>query len=243
MRLDGIRRPTTPRRLRESRSTDRDLPTIASTSRGRRRRGCGGVRRARRCRRGPPGSTSVGSPLLSTHRRARSLRSRARRVLKHWSWSTRTAAGDGAGAGAYRERLRELLRLADVVNASEEDLACLDPDRTPHETARGLLERGPSLVLLTRGSRGATVFTMGCEAMIEAPDVEVIDTVGAGDAFGAAWLGAWVADGLGCPELGDFEAVVRRTAEFAALVAARTCARAGAEPPRAAKVDAEWCFA
>ena len=31
----------------------------------------------------------------------------------------------------YRERLRELLRVADVVKASEEDLAYLDPDRTP----------------------------------------------------------------------------------------------------------------
>jgi len=36
---------------------------------------------------------------------------------------------------------------------------------------------------------------------------------------------------------------VLRVAGFAALVAARTCERAGAEPPRAAKVDAEWCFA
>ncbi len=54
----------------------------------------------------------------------------------------------------YRERLRELLRLADVVKASEEDLAYLDPDQTPHQTARGLLEQGPSLVLLTHGGRG-----------------------------------------------------------------------------------------
>ena len=78
--------------------------------------------------------------------------------------------------------------------------------------------------------------------MIEAPSVEVVDTSGADDAFGAAWLGAWVADGLGRADLGDFDAIVR-TAEFAAIVAARTCERAGAEPPRAAKVDAEWCFA
>lgn len=142
----------------------------------------------------------------------------------------------------YRERLRELLRVADVVKASEEDLAYLDPDRTPYQTARGLLERGPSLVLLTDGSRRATVLATGFEAMIEAPSVEVVDTSGADDAFGAAWLGAWVADGFGRADLGDFDAIVR-TAEFAAIVAARTCERAGAEPPRAAKVDAEWCFA
>lgn len=67
--------------------------------------------------------------------------------------------------------------------------------------------------------------------VVKAPSVEVVDTVGAGDVFGAAWLGAWVADGLGRQDLGEFEAILR-AAEFAALVAARTCERAGAEPPR-----------
>jgi fructokinase len=142
----------------------------------------------------------------------------------------------------YRERFREVLCLADVVKASEEDFANLDPDRTPHQTGRALLERGPAVVLLTNDSRGATVLTAKYEATVEAPLVDVVDTVGAGDAFGAAWLGGWMADGLGRHDLGDFDAVVR-TAEFAALVAARTCERAGADPPRAAKVDAEWCFA
>ena len=146
------------------------------------------------------------------------------------------------GRTVYCDRLRDLLCLADVVKASEEDLAYLDPDRTPHQTARGLLARGPSVVLLTNGSRSTTVLTASLEALIEAPCVEVIDTIGAGDAFGAAWLGGWVADGLGRQDVGDFEAILR-TAEFAAIVAARTCERAGAEPPRAAKVDAEWCFA
>jgi fructokinase len=143
---------------------------------------------------------------------------------------------------AYCDRLRDLMCLADVIKASEEEFAYLDPDRTPRQIARALLERGPAVVLLTNGSRGATVLTARYEDTVEAPWVDVVDTFGAGDAFGAAWLGGWIADGLGRQDLGDFE-VVLRTAEFAALVAARTCQRAGAEPPRAARVDAEWCFA
>jgi fructokinase len=143
---------------------------------------------------------------------------------------------------AYCDRLRDLMCLADVVKASEEDFAYLDPDQTPYQTARALLDRGPAVVLLTNGSRGATVLTARYEGLVEAPSVDVVDTIGAGDAFGAAWLGGWMADGFGRQDLGDFEAVLR-TAEFAALVAGRTCERAGAEPPRAAKVDAEWCFA
>jgi len=142
---------------------------------------------------------------------------------------------------AHCDRLRDVMCLADVVKASEEDFAYLDPGRTPHQTARALLERGPAVVLLTNGSCDVTVLTARYEGLIEAPFVDVVDTVGAGDAFGAAWLGGWVADGLGRQDLGDFDAVVR-TAEFASVVAARTCERAGAEPPRAAKVDAEWCL-
>lgn len=142
----------------------------------------------------------------------------------------------------YRERLRDLLCFADVVKASEADLVYLEPDRTPCDTARDLLQRGPAVVLLTNGSHGVTVLTARDEAFVEAPRVDVIDTIGAGDAFGAAWLGGWVADGLRRHDLGDFEAVLR-VAGFGALVAARTCERAGAEPPRAAKVGAEWCFA
>jgi fructokinase len=142
----------------------------------------------------------------------------------------------------HRDRLRDVICLADVVKVSEDDLGYLDPDRPPSQTARVLLERGPAVVLLTDGSRGATVLTPTCEELVEVPFVDVIDTIGAGDAFGAAWLAGWVADGFRRDDLGDFDAVMR-TAEFAALVAARTCERAGAEPPRAAKVNAEWCFA
>lgn len=142
----------------------------------------------------------------------------------------------------YRDRLLDLMCLADVVKASEEELAYLDPDRTPNQTSRALLERGPAVVLLTNGSHGATVLTARYEATVEAASGDVVDTLGAGDAFGAGWLGGWVADGLGRQDLGDFDAVLR-TAEFAALVAARACERAGAQPPRAAKVEAEWCFA
>ena len=67
------------------------------------------------------------------------------------------------GAAAYpavhRERLRELLARVDVVKASEEDLAYMEPEQPPLQTARDLLERGPAVVLLTQGSRGATVIS------------------------------------------------------------------------------------
>jgi fructokinase len=143
-------------------------------------------------------------------------------------------------AAAYRRRLQAVLARADVVKVSEDDLAYLEPDLPPVDAARRLLDAGPSVLLLTEGSRGALILAAAGAAHIEAVPATVIDTIGAGDAFGAAWLGAWVAEGLGRADLPDFDAAVR-AAQFASLIAARTCERAGAEPPRAARVGAEWC--
>jgi fructokinase len=142
----------------------------------------------------------------------------------------------------HRELLREVLQRVDVVKTSEEDLAYIEPDRAPLQAARELLKRGPRVVLVTHGSRGVTVLASARETAIPTPRVHVVDTIGAGDAFGGGWLGAWVADGLGRADLDDFDAVVK-AARFAARVAARTCERAGAEPPYAARLDADWCFA
>jgi fructokinase len=59
---------------------------------------------------------------------------------------------------------------------------------------------------------------------------EVVDTIGAGDAFGGGFLAWWLSHGLGRAELARDELVVE-AARFAAVVAARTVARAGASPP------------
>jgi fructokinase len=142
----------------------------------------------------------------------------------------------------HRERLRELLVRVDVVKASEEDLVYIEPKQPALQTARDWLKRGPAVVLLTHGSRGATVISAARETLVAAPPANVVDTIGAGDAFGGGWLAAWIAAGLGRADLGDFDALVRTT-QFAAQVAARTCEQAGAEPPYALRLDDEWCMA
>jgi fructokinase len=135
-----------------------------------------------------------------------------------------------ADAGTYRSRLRRVLGRSDVVKASEEDLAWMDPDRDAPAAARALLDRGPTAVLLTRGAAGALVVGAGGEVEVQAPAVKVVDTIGAGDAFGGAFLAWWRSQGLGREQLDDQSAVVA-AATFGALVAARTVARAGASPP------------
>ncbi|HSS57785.1 MAG TPA: PfkB family carbohydrate kinase [Solirubrobacteraceae bacterium] len=135
-----------------------------------------------------------------------------------------------ADADAYRGRLRRVLGRSDVVKVSEEDLAWLDPQRSAPAAARMLLQAGPRVVLLTRGPDGVQVLTGAGDVPVAAPEVEVVDTIGAGDAFGGGFLAWWRAQGLGREQLDDQAAVVE-AATFGALVAARTVARAGASPP------------
>ena len=131
---------------------------------------------------------------------------------------------------AFRARLERVLAFADLVKVSEEDLAWLDPGRSRTAAARDLLERGPRAVLLTRGPDGATVITAGADTPIAPVPTEVVDTIGAGDAFGGAFLAWWTSHGLGSADLAQ-DALVVEAAEFAAVVAARTVAQAGASPP------------
>ena len=132
---------------------------------------------------------------------------------------------------AFRGRLGRLLRRADVVKVSEEDLAWLDPGTEPVAAARALLAREPAVALLTRGGEGAVVVTAHEARAVTAPEVAVVDTIGAGDAFMGGFLARWRAQGRGRAELADLDAV-QDAAAFACRVAAIACSRAGADPPR-----------
>ena len=137
----------------------------------------------------------------------------------------------------YRSRLDRVIAHSDLVKASEDDLAWMDPDRDARAAARALLDRGPAAVLLTRGAAGALVVGAGGEVEVPAPEVKVVDTIGAGDAFGGAFLAWWRSRDLPRDRLADLETVVEG-ARFAALVAAITCERPGASPPRLGELPA-----
>jgi fructokinase len=136
---------------------------------------------------------------------------------------------------AYRARLRRVLSRSDIVKVSEEDLAWLAPAAGAEEAARALLQDGPAVALLTQGGEGAVVVTATDAVRVPAPAVRVVDTIGAGDAFGGGFLAWWSGRDLGRDQLADVDRVVEAT-RFAAVVAARTCERAGADPPRLAEL-------
>jgi fructokinase len=141
-----------------------------------------------------------------------------------------------ADPDAYRARLRRILAMSHVLKLSEEDLDWLAPGRRSVDAVRELLAGGPSVGLLTRGPSGALVITRTAEVAVPSPRTKVVDTIGAGDAFGGGFVAWWHARGLGRDDLGVIDTVVEAT-EFACLVAARTCAKPGAQPPRLSELE------
>lgn len=131
---------------------------------------------------------------------------------------------------AFGARLLRVLAKADVVKVSDDDLRAMDPTIPPLQSARNLLRHGPRLVLLTLGERGAIAMGSFGERVFSAPSVAVVDTIGAGDTFSAAWLACWLAM---AGDLSD-EDVVARATEFGCEAAAVSCTHAGASPPRLA---------
>lgn len=141
------------------------------------------------------------------------------------------------GYGAYRARVGAIARRADIVKASTEDLAYLYPGVPPQNAARALLGEGASLVLVTDGPRPARAYFAGEVLAEPVPAMVVADTIGAGDAFGGAFLAWWTLQGLGRNELGRAE-LLRPALRAATAAAALTCARPGADPPALADLTA-----
>jgi fructokinase len=132
---------------------------------------------------------------------------------------------------AHLDRIRRLLRRTDILKTSSEDLGFLVPGCDLPTAARTLLGWGARCVLITDGPAPVQVFTPdGQQLSVPVPPVEVVDTVGAGDAFGGGFLAWWTEHELSRDQLAD-PALLAAAAESAAQVAALTCTRAGAEPP------------
>ena len=132
---------------------------------------------------------------------------------------------------AYRALLDRLFARADVVKVSGDDLAYLDPTRPGLEVAQGIVARGVRVVLFTDGADAVRIVTSDDVVTVPVPSLDVVDTVGAGDSFGGAFLAFWHSAGRGRHDLADASAVLA-TVERAVVVAGITCTRAGANPPR-----------
>lgn len=121
------------------------------------------------------------------------------------------------------EVLQTSLRKCNILKINDEELAVVArlwnfEEKTQEEQARRLLrDYGLKLVILTCGENGSYVFTPEVTSFERTPQVSVVDTVGAGDAFTAAFIASLL---KGSPVIEAHRRAVR--------VSAYVCTQSGA---------------
>ena len=131
-----------------------------------------------------------------------------------------------------RDRVESIARHVDVVKLSDEDAAWLYPGVDVGDIISSLLALGPELVALTRGVEGWVIATPRHRLQVPAPRVQVVDTIGAGDAYVSALLGALVLNNAAALGPANLPAdVLLDVGAMASRAGAFVVERAGSNPP------------
>ena len=134
----------------------------------------------------------------------------------------------------YCLAIEKWVAISSVVKVSDDDLAWLYPDESISEVANRWIAGGSALVVVTRGGKGLIGFTENGFEEVEGVAVNVVDTVGAGDTVGAIVVEAIVKSSVAAIH----GLALKKALHRAAVAAAITCSRAGAQPPRAYELQA-----
>ncbi len=90
------------------------------------------------------------------------------------------------------EEMKSVVSLADVMKVSDEESLLLTGMTSYEEAADELLAMGLKLVAITLGNQGVLVARKGKKEIIEAFQVESVDTTGAGDSFWGGFLSCFL---------------------------------------------------
>ena len=141
---------------------------------------------------------------------------------------------------AYLQAVNHMATWADWLKASDEDMELLGWTDVRWDNTQALAaqwqDMGCQRVALTFGAQGAALQMGSTHVKAAAPQVQVVDTVGAGDVFWASCLADWVShDTLKNEAL----AVLRldQTLQRALRAAAMNCEREGCQPPGLAELN------
>jgi fructokinase len=134
----------------------------------------------------------------------------------------------------WRTQISAFAEHAHIIKVSDEDLSLLYPGKDPQQIAHSWLGKRCQLVVLTRGTQGATLFTRQHGSWsVPAQPVVTADTVGAGDTFQAALITFLTERQLDSPA--SLPSMTRQTLDemlrFAVSAAALTCTKVGPDLP------------
>jgi fructokinase len=139
----------------------------------------------------------------------------------------------------YVRRMDQFAARADIVRLSDSDFDFLYGGSEHAGKAEALLAAGTGLFVITRGAQGARAWHGHAGAIeVEAPRIDVVDAIGAGDSFQAGLLFALRAMGrIKADQLARMSAhELNRALAFAVACAAITCGRPGADPPSLSEI-------
>ena len=132
----------------------------------------------------------------------------------------------------YVAIVQKWVGISSVVKLSDDDFKWLYPGKSPESIAEQWLQGGVALVVMTRGADGLIGYTSDGVVEVAGEKINVVDTVGAGDTVGAIIVQGLITDGL----LNMRGSVLKDVLHRAAVAAAITCSRAGAQPPYAHEI-------
>lgn len=128
----------------------------------------------------------------------------------------------------YSQAVEKWVGISSIVKVSDDDIAWLYPDESLDEVARRWIAGGVSCVVITRAAHGLIGYTEHGIEEVDAVKTVVVDTVGAGDTVGAIVVEGVIKHSVAGLVGQTLNAVLHK----AAVAAAITCSRAGAQPPR-----------
>jgi fructokinase len=150
-----------------------------------------------------------------------------------------------ADRAAYVKRFEKWAAASHIVKISEADFDFIYPGMGLRQAQEKILQMGPSLVVTTLGADGAMVLIKsGDDSVVEVKvpsiNVDVVDTIGAGDTFHGGFLSRLFMKGkMNRKAIADLSAAELEDALFFANKAASiVCSRRGAEPPTMADIEA-----
>ena len=143
---------------------------------------------------------------------------------------------------AFQKRFDNWLEHVDLLKLSNADLEWLYPNSNIDDAVSYILSKKVQAVFLTMGEKGAWAYTKNHQIFAETPVITLRDTVGAGDSFHAGLLHKLATmDRLKFGQLKEIkEPELLTSLHFAMKVAALTCAKTGASPPKIDEIPLDY---